>query len=54
MNWLMVGCVTVLAFGCAFLVGVIYAAVVLGSRADDEMDEYMASRERDEDPPTGI
>jgi hypothetical protein len=53
MNLVALGCAAVLAGACAVLVAV-YAAVVAGSRADDQMEQYMASRWDDEDPPTGI
>jgi hypothetical protein len=53
-NWLLVGCVTALAFGCAVLVG-IFAALVAGSRYDDDV---LGDRQYEEDddgyPPVGV
>lgn len=51
MSLTMIGCAAVLAVLGGIVVAV-YAALVAGSRADDEMDAYW--REREEDPPTGI
>lgn len=51
MNWWMVPVAAGCCFLVAFLVG-LFAAMVAGSRADDEMEAYW--REREEDPPAGI
>lgn len=50
MNPMVIGCAAVLAV-LGGIVALVYAALVAGSRADDQMEEYWRDRE---DPPTGI
>lgn len=54
MNWplvaVAVGVVFLAAVGAGTLV--LWAALVLASRADDDMEQYW--RDREEDPPLGI